>query len=271
MSLIDTPAGVHLCYEVFGDPADPPLLLIQGLGAQMLGWHEELCRQLAEAGFQVIRFDNRDVGLSQKFPEGDYDLADMAADTAGLLNALDIDRAHVVGQSMGGMIAQQLVIDHPGRVRSLGLIYTTPSLEFISGRELLDEQKALPRARNREEAVELHPRSQEPCLSPGYPADLEWLREVGGLMYDRDYDPNGTERQMNAINASPDRTAALATTKAPTTILHGDGDRLISPTAAEVLHQKIPASTLTILPGMGHELPRPLWPQIVATITDNAR
>lgn len=271
MPLLTTPTGIRLCYEGFGDPDNPVLLLIQGLGAQMLGWHDELCRQLAEAGFHVVRFDNRDVGLSQTFPEGGYNLTDMAADAAGLLSALDIDRAHVVGQSMGGMIAQQLVIDHPGRVNSLGLIYTTPSPEFIIRQELLDEQKALPRARNRAEAAELHPRSQEPCLSPGYPADVEWLREVGGLMYDRDYDPDATERQMNAIAASPDRTAALAQTTAPTTILHGDSDRLISPTAAEVLHQTIPASTLTILPGMGHEIPRPLWPRIIAIITDNAR
>lgn len=270
MPLISTPAGVRICYETFGSSAHPPLLLIQGLGAHMLGWRHELCQQIADAGFRVVRFDNRDVGLSQKFPEGGYTLSDMAADAAGLLEVLGIDSAHVVGQSMGGMIAQQLVIDHPDRVRSLGLIYTAPDDTFISGRDLVDERLAMARARTRGEAVELYLRNEAPCASPGYPTDLQWLRELGGLMYDRDYDPDGITRQMSAIGASPDRTEALRAVGVPTTIVHGDGDQLIGPTASKVLHDVIPDATLTIIPGMGHELPRPLWDRIVDLVHDNA-
>lgn len=269
MPLIATPAGTGVCYDTFGNSQHPAVLLIQGLGAHMIGWHHELCQQLADAGTYVIRFDNRDVGLSQKFPEGGYTIADMAADTAGLLEALDLDAVHVVGQSMGGMIAQQLVIDHPHRVRSLGLIYTTPDNTFITGRDLVDERMAMPRAHTRDEAIELYLRNEAPCASPGYPTDLDWLRELGGLMYDRNYDPDGIDRQMAAMITSTDRTVALRTVGVPTTILHGDGDRLISPTASKALHETIPDAVLTIIPGMGHELPRPLWGRIVDLLQHN--
>jgi pimeloyl-ACP methyl ester carboxylesterase len=269
MPLVTTPTGVSLHYDTFGDPNHPPLLLIQGLGAHMLGWRAELCRQLADAGFHVLRFDNRDVGLSQKFPQGGYTLADMADDTAGLLTALDIPAAHVVGQSMGGMVAQQLALDHPTRVLTLALIYTAPSADFIAGRDLVDERTHRPRARDRDEAIALYLENEAVCASPGYPQDTAWLRELGGQMYDRDYDPDGIERQLEALDHSPDRTPHLHRVTVPTTILHGDGDRLIGPDGSKVMHELIADSTLTIYPGMGHELPRPLWPQIVTRIRDN--
>ncbi|MEV0245783.1 alpha/beta hydrolase [Nocardia sp. NPDC050712] len=272
MPYLSTPAGVRLYYDDLGDPEAPPLLLIQGLGAQLLGWHPELCAALADAGFRVIRFDNRDTGLSQKFPDGGYLLSDLAADTAGLLRVLGLDSAHIAGQSMGGMVAQQLAIDHPAAVRSLALIYTAPnSADFAVGTDLLAERMALPRARNRAEAVELYLRNEAPCSSPGYPVDTAWLRELGGLMYDRDYDPDGAARQLAAVFASPDRTRALGRVAVPTTILHGDSDQLIDPAAATALHRAIPDSTCTIFPGMGHELPRALWPDIRALIHDNTR
>ncbi|MET9487127.1 alpha/beta hydrolase [Nocardia sp. NPDC006630] len=271
MPYVSTPEGVRLCYDTFGHPEAPPLLLIQGLGAHLLGWRAELCEALARAGFHVIRFDNRDVGLSQKFPAGGYLLGDMAADTAGLLSALGIASAHIMAQSMGGIIAQELVIHHPERVRSLALIYTTPNnYEYFAGVDLVEERMALPRARNRAEAAELYVRNEAPCASPGYPADLDWLRVLGGLMYDRDYDPDGAARQRNAITASPDNTARLRQITVPATIMHGDGDRLISPAAATALHRAIAGSTLTLFPGMGHELPQALWSDIVALVHDNA-
>lgn len=269
MTLVTTPAGVSLNYDTFGDPDRPPLLLIQGLGAHMLGWHAELCRQIADAGFHVLRFDNRDVGLSQKFPQAGYTLADMANDTAGLLTALDIPAAHIVGQSMGGMVAQQLALDHPTRVLTLALVYTAPSTTFIAGRDLVDERTHRPRAGNRDEAIALYLDNEAVCASPGYAQDIAWLRELGGQMYDRDYDPDGVLRQMESLDNSPDRTPYLHRITVPTTILHGDGDRLLDPDGSKVMHELIADSKLTIYRGMGHELPPPLWPQIITQIQDN--
>ncbi|MFF7314910.1 alpha/beta fold hydrolase [Streptomyces sp. NPDC008137] len=270
MTMITTPTGVSLTYDTFGDPDRPPLLLIQGLGAHMLGWRADFCRQLADEGFHVLRFDNRDVGLSQKFPQGGYTLADMANDTAGLLTALDIPAAHIVGQSMGGMVAQQLALDHPTRVLTLALVYTAPSTDFLAGRDLVDERTHRPRARNRDEAIALYLDNEAVCASPGYAQDIAWLRELGGQMYDRDYDPDGIERQLESLDNSPDRTPRLHHITVPTTILHGDGDRLISADGSTLMHELIADSKLTIYPGMGHELPRPLWPQIITQIRDNA-
>jgi pimeloyl-ACP methyl ester carboxylesterase len=270
MTRIPTPTRVSLTYDTFGDPDRPPLLLIQGLGAHMLGWRADFCRQLADEGFHVLRFDNRDVGLSQKFPQGGYTLADMANDTAGLLTALGIPAAHIVGQSMGGMVAQQLALDHPTRVLTLALVYTAPSTDFLAGRDLVDERTHRPRARNRDEAIALYLDNEAVCASPGYAQDIAWLRELGGQMYDRDYDPDGIERQLESLDNSPDRTLRLHHITVPTTILHGDGDRLISADGSTLMHELIADSKLTIYPGMGHELPRPLWPQIITQIRDNA-
>jgi pimeloyl-ACP methyl ester carboxylesterase len=269
MTMVTTPEGVSLNYDTFGDPDHPPLLLIQGLGAHMLGWHADLCRQIADAGFHVLRFDNRDVGQSQKFPQGGYTLADMANDTAGLLTALDIPAAHIVGQSMGGMVAQQLALDHPTRVLTLALIYTAPRMDFIAGRDLVDERTQRPRARDRDEAIALYLDNEAVCASPGYAQDIPWLRELGGQMYDRDYDPDGILRQVEALDNSPDRTPRLHRITVPTTILHGDGDRLIDPDGSKVMHELIADSKLTVYPGMGHELPPPLWPQIITQIQEN--
>ncbi|MDT0567284.1 alpha/beta hydrolase [Streptomyces sp. DSM 3412] len=269
MTIVTTPDGVSINYDTFGDPDRPPLLLIQGLGAHMLGWRADLCRQLADAGFHVLRFDNRDVGLSQKFPQGGYTLTDMANDTAGLLTALGIPAAHIVGQSMGGMVAQQLTLDHPTRVLTLALLYTAPSTDFIAGRDLVDERTQRPRARDRDEAIALYLDNEAVCASPGYVQDIAWLRELGGQMYDRDYDPDGVLRQVEALDHSPDRTSHLHHIAVPTTILHGDGDRLIDPEGSRVMHELIADSKLTVHRGMGHELPRPLWPQIITQIQDN--
>jgi pimeloyl-ACP methyl ester carboxylesterase len=270
MPTTTTPHGVSLYYDTFGDPHDPALVLIQGLGAHMLGWHQDFCRQLADCGYQVIRFDNRDVGLSQKFPAGGYTLTDMAADTAGLLDALQIDTAHIVGQSMGGMIAQHLALEHPNRVLSLALVYSTPSTDFIHGLDLLTSRLDAPRARHRDEAIESFVQNESASASPRYPQDVAWLRELGGLMYDRGYDPDGVRRQTEALQKSSDRTPILSEMTVPTAILHGSDDQLIDVAASVAMHALIRNSTLTVHLGMGHELPRPLWNQIVGQISENA-
>lgn len=267
---IATRSGVSLSYDTIGDPGNPPLLLIQGLGAHLLGWHPEFCAQIADAGFFVIRHDNRDIGLSQKHRNGGYTLTDMARDSAELITALGLPSAHIVGQSMGGMIAQEQAIAHPETVRSLTLIYTTAHPDHILI-EAVEERRRFPQARTRAEAIELFVRNEEPCASPEYPHDEVWLRELGGLMYDRDDDPAAADRQLAAIYASPNRRLALPEITVPTAILHGDSDRLIDPAAAKELHDLIPGSTLTIFPGMGHSLPRDLWKDIVTIITQTAR
>ena len=271
MPATTTPHGVSLNYDTFGDPRHPAMVLIQGLGAHMLGWHNEFCGLLADRGHHIIRFDNRDVGLSQKFPAGGYTLADMADDTTGLLDALHIDTAHVVGQSMGGMIAQHVAIRHPTRVQSLALVYSTPKTDFIHGIDLLTERLATPSAGSRVEAVEQYVENESASASPRYPRDVAWLRELGGLMYDRCYDPDGVRRQTQALQNAEDLTPLLRRISAPTTILHGSEDRLIAPAASALLHDFIDDSALTIQLGMGHELPRPLWDDIVGQISENAQ
>ncbi|HSU12265.1 MAG TPA: alpha/beta hydrolase [Pseudonocardia sp.] len=271
MPATTTPHGVSLNYDTFGDTRHPAMVLIQGLGAHMLGWHEEFCRLLADGGHHIIRFDNRDVGLSQKFPAGGYTLADMADDTTGLLDALNIDTAHVVGQSMGAMIAQLVAIRHPARVKSLALIYSTPKTDFIHGIELLTERLDTPRPGSRVEAVDQYVKNESASASTRYPRDVAWLRELGGLMYDRCHDPDGVRRQTQALQNAEDLTPLLCRISTPTTILHGSDDRLIAPAASTLLHDFIEDSVLTIHSGMGHELPRPLWDDIVGRISENAQ
>lgn len=271
MPAIITPNSVLIHYDTFGSPDQPAMLLIQGLGAQMIGWREEFCRRLARRGHYVIRFDNRDVGLSQKFPAGGYTLADMADDTAGLLDALNIDAAHIVGQSLGGVIAQYLALDHPSRVLSLALVYSTPSSNLIHGIDLLAGRLTAKPARNREEAIELFVQNEAASASPRYQRDLSWLRELGGLMYDRCYDPGGVHRQTEALLKSKDRTVLLPRITAPTTIIHGSDDQLIDPSASTIMHTLIGNSMLTIYPGVGHELPEALWDEFVEQICESSR
>ncbi len=271
MPATTTPSGVSIHYDTFGSPDHAAMLLIQGLGAHMLGWHEEFCRRLADRGYHVIRFDNRDVGLSHKFPDGGYALADMADDTAGLLDALNIDRAHIVGQSMGGVIAQYLTLNYPSRVLSLTLVYSTPNTDFIHGIDLLAGRLQANSARNRDEAIELFVQNEAASASPRYPRDLSWIRELGGLMYDRCYDPGGVQRQTEALQNSEDRTLLLPRITARTTIIHGSDDKLIDPAASTVMHTLIDNSTLTIYPGVGHELPEALWDEFVDKICESSQ
>jgi pimeloyl-ACP methyl ester carboxylesterase len=267
---------VELCYETFGDPADPAMLLIMGLGTQMVGWHDDFCVELAERGFHVIRFDNRDIGRSTKLSHirppklwqlavrdrraAGYTLDDMADDAVGLLDHLGVDRAHVVGASMGAMIAQVVAIRHPERVLSLVSIMSNtggrwsnrPSLSVlpIFLREAPREREAFAAY-----AVKLF----QAIGSPGYPPDPEELRERAMLTYDRGIDPAGS-----------DRAKALTRLDVPTLVIHGAADKMVSPSGGRRTAKAIPGARLMMLDGMGHDLPRALWPRMLDAIAENA-
>ena len=279
--------GIELEYETLGDPGDPALLLIMGLGAQLIDWPQEFCEQLAAQGFHVIRFDNRDAGLSTSLDElgvpdlaailsgreaePPYLLADFAADTAGLLDELRIDRAHVLGVSLGGMIAQQLTIDHPGRVRTLCSIMSMTGDPSV-GRSTPEAAAALgrPPAASRAEAIERQMAASRVIGSPAYPASEEELRRRATAKYDRAYRPLGALRQYAAIAASGDRTAALRGVTAPAVVIHGDADPLVDVSGGRATAAAIPGAELIVIPGMGHDLPRALWPRFIDAVRRNA-
>ncbi len=245
------------------------MILIQGFGAQMIGWHPGLCSLLASAGFRVIRFDNRDIGMSSHFEDATYSIADMASDVAALIHELGYSDAHIVGQSMGGMIAQELAIQNPEVVRTLALIYTTPNLDFIGNS--VDERPNPPEATSAEEAAALHLENERTCASSDYPQDVQFIKEVGARAFARNPRRDGIPRQMQAIKTSRDRSGFLQQVSAPTTILAGTADQLIHYRASERLQQLIPGSDLTIFQGMGHELPEPLWPEITEVLIQNTQ
>jgi pimeloyl-ACP methyl ester carboxylesterase len=281
----DVGRGVTLCYETFGDPADPPLLLVMGLGMQMVAWHPGFCAELVQRGFHVVRFDNRDAGhsthfpgpspkvgqlLTRRFAPGQYNLADMAADTSGLLSALELSPAHVVGASMGGMIAQSVAARHPDQVRSLVSIMSTTGHRF-RGQPAAALYRPLltPAPAGREAFLDHIERLFSLIGSPGR-ADLEDLREVGALSFDRDRDPSATPRQLAAILASGNRTRELRGISAPTLVMHGTADRLVRPSGGQATARAIPGSRLMRIEGMGHDLPRAFWPQIAEDIAEHA-
>jgi pimeloyl-ACP methyl ester carboxylesterase len=282
----DVGRGVTLCYETFGDPSDAPLLLVMGLGMQMVGWHHEFCGELAGRGFHVVRFDNRDTGRSTHFPgptptlrqllrrrfaPGQYRLTDMADDAAGLLRELDLAPAHVVGASMGGMIGQTLAAHHPGSVRTLTSIMSNTGSRF-SGQPALSLYRPLlsPAPSEREAFLDHVERLFTRIGSPGR-ADVEDLREVAALSFDRDRDPASTVRQLAAILASGNRSRDLRRIKAPTLVVHGSADKLVRPSGGRATAKAIPGARLLTIDGMGHDLPRAFWPRILDAIADHAR
>ena len=280
--------GIEIEYETFGDPGDPPLLLVMGLAAQLIDWPEDFCKLLADRGYRVIRFDNRDAGLSGGTDEaglpdmaavfaGDvrtvpYRLADMAADAAGLLDALGIGAVHVAGLSMGGMIAQQLTLDFPDRVRSLCSIMSTTGDHSV-GRATPEAAAVLrrPAARTREEAVAGAVDTARVIGSPGFPADDDEVLARATAKVDRAYRPAGTARQYAAILASGDRTPRLAEVRVPAVVIHGEQDPLIDVSGGRATAAAIPGAELVVVPGMGHDLPRAVWPRVVDVIDRNAR
>jgi len=279
--------GIDIAYEEFGDRGATPVLLVMGLGAQMLLWHEDFCAALARRGYRVIRFDNRDVGESSwldhlgmpdvlavlaavtagQAVDVPYLLRDMAADAAGLLAALDIERAHVVGASMGGMIAQALAIGHPGRVRSLtSIMSSTGNPDLPPPRPDALGVLLTPPPPDREGAIERGVTVFRTIGSPGFPFDEAEVRSLAARCYDRGFNPAGVARQLVAILASGSRVAALRTVRLPTLVVHGVEDPLVPLAAGQDTANAIPGAELLAIEGMGHDLPRPVWPRLVDAI-----
>jgi pimeloyl-ACP methyl ester carboxylesterase len=282
-----TVGDVELCYETFGSPEDQAMLLIMGLGTQMLAWHEDFCAELVSRGFFVIRYDNRDCGRSTHFDHVPpptipqlltrrlrhvaYTLDDMADDAAGLLDHLGIDSAHVTGASMGGMIGQTLAANHPERVRSLASIMSSTGSR-VTGQPRPRAYPVLLRRppRDKTEYVEALVKVFGVIGSPGFDRDLVGLREMLGRSFDRDVSAAGTGRQMAAILASGNRKPALRRIQAPTVVIHGTADKLVSPSGGKATARAIPGARLVLIRGMGHDLPRGAWPQIIEAIAENA-
>lgn len=262
--------AVRLAHETFGNPADPTLLLLMGQGAQMLAWPDAFCAGLAARGHHVVRFDNRDAGLSTHLSGvAPYALADLAADTVGLLDALDVGAAHLVGISMGAMVAQLVAIGHPQRVRSLTCIASSTGSRR-SGRPHAALLRRLPVRRvagDRTQAGELFARVLTAIGSPAYPADPAHLHDLGARAYDRAFDPLGGLRQLAAVVRAPDRTPALRRLRVPTLVVHGDSDPLVDVSGGRAIAAAVPNARLVTVLGMGHDLPRELWPLLTDEIT----
>jgi pimeloyl-ACP methyl ester carboxylesterase len=283
--LCDVGRGIALCCETYGGGADPPVLLVMGLGMQMIHWPEGFIAQLVARGLFVIRFDNRDRGRSthvrlrgpsltqlatRRFDPAQYTLDDMARDTSGLLDALGLDSAHLVGVSMGGMIAQTLAASRPRKVRSLVSIMSSTGSRRV-GQPRPTVYRVLLRAAPREEEqfVEHQLRVLKAIGAPGDAADTPESRAIMRTGYQRDPDARGTGRQLAAILASGDRTKDLRTITAPTLVIHGEADPLISPSGGKATAEAIPGAKLLLVPGMGHSLPERRWPQLVDAISEH--
>ncbi len=278
---------LSLCYQTFGAPDAAPLLLVMGLSSQMLLWDEDFCETLAGRGFRVIRFDNRDVGRSTVLHDAPipsqwqllmrdpraaaYSLDEMAADAVGLLDHLDVDRAHVVGASMGGMIAQLMAINHPERVRSLVSIMSTTGARRVGRPHPRIAMRLLRRpSRDRAGFIEDHLETYRQIGSRGFAFEEDRKRERAGRCFDRGIHPAGGARQLAAVVTAPDRTARLRAVRTPTTVIHGDADPLVHVSGGRATAAAVPGSRLVILPGMGHDLPRERWPQILDAVAETA-
>jgi pimeloyl-ACP methyl ester carboxylesterase len=277
--------GVELCFETFGDKDDPAILLVMGLGTQMLGWHEDFCRELAGRGFFVIRYDNRDAGRSTHFrdtpPPGPvemllrrprnlaYTLEDLADDGMGLLDHLRIEKAHVVGASMGGMIAQLMAVRHPDRVLSLTSIMSTTGNRRVGNPALRIYPIFLGRRPDDRKAyIERTEKVFALIGSPGFERDEDELRELAGRSYDRDPSSSGTPRQLAAIMAAGDRTKDLGKIRSPTLVIHGAEDKMVAPSGGAATARAIPTARFMLIDGMGHDLPRGVWPRIIDGIVE---
>ena len=284
---LGTCGEIELCYEAFGDPDDPAVLLVMGLATQMLAWHEAFCEALAGRGFHVIRFDNRDTGRSQRMDAArpptplqllrrdkraaSYTLEDMADDAAGLLDHLGIERAHVIGASMGGMIAQTLAFRHPERVLSLVSMMSNTGARR-TGQPAVRLYPVLLRRAPHDLAG--YVRHTEWVLarigSPGFERDGDEVRRLAEQSFERGLNPAGAGRQLAAIIASGDRTPMLRRITVPTLVIHGSADRFVATSGGRATARAIPGARLLIVEGMGHDLPRGAWPRMLDAIEENA-
>jgi pimeloyl-ACP methyl ester carboxylesterase len=284
--------GIDLCYEIFGDADAEPVLLIMGLGGQMVLWDDDFCRQLAACGFRVIRFDNRDIGKSSHLSGGKrltplellklrflkipvaapYKIQDMAKDTVGLLDALGIKSAHLVGMSMGGMIAQEIAISFPQRVRSLTSIMSTTGNPKIPPptREATAVLMAPPPT-TRDEYLVRFAQTWKVLRVGSFPQDEALDRARAERTFERGLNPAGVGRQLRAILASGSRKERLHAVKAPTLVIHGTVDPLVHPMGGKDTAASIPGAKLLMIEGMGHALPIPMWPQVIDAIDKHAQ
>ena len=279
--------------EDHGAPAGEPVLLIMGLGMQLVAWPDDFVASLVERGFRVIRFDNRDIGLSARLDHlgtpnlaldsvrfmlglgvrSPYTLSDMADDSIGVMDALGIAKAHVCGASMGGMIAQRMAARHPARVKSLTLMMTSSGARRLPGPSMRVRSAMLSRPvdpKSPESVIAHYVKLYKLIGSPAYPAADDDLQRRVGIAVRRSYRPRGTARQLVAIAADGDRTGLLGRIAVPTQIIHGRHDSLVPVAAAHDLAAKIPGAKADVIDGMGHDLPRALWPRFVDGIVDAA-
>ncbi|MCW2780657.1 MAG: alpha/beta hydrolase [Marmoricola sp.] len=280
--------GIELCYQTFGNPEDDPLLLVMGLGGPMTWWDPQLCKLLASKGFFVIRFDNRDTGhsgrdrgrvtrtmlvraFSGSLRSAPYTLTDMADDAFGLLDHLGIDRANVMGVSMGGMIVQSMAIAQPDRVASVVSIMSTTGRRTVGWQDprVLPALIA-PRQRDREAYVERSLRFWKMIGSPAYPTEEDFTREKAGDTFDRGISSSGILRQMLAILTQPNRTRALAGLKMPAAVIHGTADRMVHVSGGRATASAIPGAELLIIEGMGHDLPAALYDTVADVVRRTA-
>ncbi|MFI0719316.1 alpha/beta fold hydrolase [Streptomyces sp. NPDC021224] len=288
MPIADVSPDVRLAYETFGDPGDPPVLLVMGFGAQLLAWDEGFCRALADRGRYVVRYDNRDCGLSTRLDDhpvdlarfiatvssGDvagalamvpYTLADMADDGLGLLTALGIERAHVVGASMGGMIAQALAIAHPERVLTLtSMMSSTGEPEY--GQATREAQAVLFRGRPADREGYIAAAERDMVWASRRYGDPAALRDLAAASYDRAYYPAGIGRQLGAMVLGGSRADALRKLDVPTLVIHGLDDTLIAPSGGERTAELVPGAKLLLVPDMGHDRPPALWPELIEAL-----
>lgn len=281
--------GISLEYDSFGQPDNPPLIMIMGLGSQMTRWHPDLCELLARMGHYVIRFDNRDVGLSThlddaglpdmaavmgamlegKAAQVPYGLADMAADLFGLMDGLQLPAAHICGASLGGMIAQTAALADPERILSLtSIMSSTGNRELPPATPEAMGALMSPGATDREGAARRTAEIAAIIGSPAYPADPAELRERALADFDRASDPAGVARQMAAAATQADRRAGLRELSLPALVIHGKADPLVPVEGGIDTHEALPVSRLLLLEGMGHDLPRALWPDIASGIAE---
>lgn len=279
--------GIEIAYDEFGNTGDPAMLLVMGLGMQLVAWDERFCETLVARGYRVIRFDNRDVGHSTKLDSRKmpgraamltgtgrpaYLLSDMAADAVGLLDHLGIERAHVVGVSMGGMICQTMAIEHRQRVHSIASVMSSTGSRWFRMPKWRAMVTLMAKPPSDADAyMDLVTRTFEVIGSPRYPMAPERFRELMQVSYRRSFYPPGVARQLHAINCSGNRARRLRRLDLPALVVHGGSDPLIRPAAGRATARAIPEARLKMIEGMGHDLPEQLWPEIVDAIDANAR